>query len=104
MSRGRADSIPSLRVLLRLELPGVLGVQSLPTAERCGVGPDHAADGGAAEQVIEHVEADVPPGSPHGDETTIDGGPQCQACAALDGVEPPPNIEATPVVFEQVGR
>src|SRR5439155_11329927 len=46
------------------ELLGVLGVQSLP-AELHGLGAHDAADGLTGQKPIQHIEADVPPGSAH---------------------------------------
>src|SRR4029077_6057373 len=85
------------------ELLGVLRVQSLPAAELHRVGTNHAADGGSAEQPIQHIEADVPPRRTHRDEAASDVGPQRQARAATEGFEFPPHIEATPVVLERFG-
>src|SRR5213079_398756 len=62
-----------------------------------------AAEGGSAEQVIQNIEANVPPGSTHRDEAAIDVGPQRQPRAATNGFELPPHIEATPVVLEHRG-
>src|SRR5213595_2443801 len=82
---------------LNAELLCVLRVQSLPSAELHRLGTNDAADGGSAEQVIQNIEANVPPGSTHRDEAAIDVGPQRQARAATNGFELPPHIEATPV-------
>src|SRR5437764_15450667 len=87
---------------LNAELLCVLRAQSLP-AELHGLRTNHAAEGGSAKQVIQHIEADVPPGSTHRDVAAIDVGPQRQARAAPNGVELPPHIEATPVVLEHLG-
>ena len=84
------------------ELPGVLGVQSLP-AELHGLGADDAADGSSAEKAIQNIETNVPPGSAHGDEAAIDVGPQRQARAATKGFEFPPHIEATPLYSSTLG-
>ncbi len=59
--------------------------------------------GRSAEQVIQHIEANVPPGRTHRDEAAIDVGPQRQACAATKGFELPPHIETAPVVLEHFG-
>src|SRR5256885_1349479 len=85
------------------ELLCILRAQSLPVAELHRVGTNHAAEGGSAEQVIQHIEANVPPGSTHRDVAAIDVDPQCQARAATNGFELPPHIEATPVVLEHLG-
>src|SRR5439155_3984421 len=88
---------------LNAELLCVLRVQSLPSAELHRLGTNDAADGGSAEQVIQNIEANVPPGSTHRDEAAIDIGPQRQARAATNGFELPPHIEATPVVLQHLG-
>src|SRR5438128_1626736 len=43
----------------------VLSVQPLPVAELHRLATNHAADGSSAEQVIQNIEANVPPGSTH---------------------------------------
>src|ERR1043166_2753600 len=88
---------------LNAELLCVLRVQSLPASELHRLGANDAAERGSAEQMIENIEADVPPGCTHRDEAAIDVGPQRQARAATNGFEPPPHIEATPFVLEQLG-
>src|SRR4029077_10546560 len=85
------------------ELFCVLSVQTLPAAELHGLRADHAAYWGSAQEVIKHIETNVPPGGAHGDEAAIDVGPQRQARAATNGFELPPHVEATPVVLEQLG-
>src|SRR6266478_9806429 len=85
------------------ELLCVLRAQPLPTTELHRFGTNDAADGGSAEEVIQNIEANVPPGSTHRDEAAIDVGPQGQARAATKGFEFPPHIEATPVVLEHLG-
>src|SRR2546430_9903873 len=87
---------------LNAELLCVLRAQSLP-AELHGLGTNDAAEGRSAEQVIEHIEANLPPGGTHRDVAAIDVGPQRQARAATDGFELPPHVEATPVVLEHLG-
>ncbi len=84
------------------ELLGVLGVQALP-AELHGVRADDAAEGSSAEKMIQNIEANVPPGSTHRDETAIDVVPQRQTRAAADGFEFPPDIVAAPVVLKHPG-
>src|SRR5262252_3277164 len=79
----------------------VLGVQSLP-AELHRLGTSDAADGASSEQLIQHIEADVPSGRTHRDEAAVDVGPQRQPRAATDGFEFPPHIEAAPVVLEHL--
>src|SRR5438034_2330439 len=88
---------------LNAELLCILRVQSLPASELHRLGTNDAADGGSAEQMIQDIEAKVPPGSTHRDEAAIDVGPQCQPRAATNGFELPPHIEATPVVLEHIG-
>src|SRR5207249_8128881 len=88
---------------LNAELLCILRVQSLPASELHRLGTNDAADGGSAEQMIQNIEAKVPPGSTHRDEAAIDVGPQRQARAATNGFELPPHIEATPVVLEHLG-
>src|SRR5437764_14821801 len=85
------------------ELLCILRAQSLPVAELHHVGTNHAAEGGSAEQVVQHIEANVPPGSTHRDVAVIDVGPQCKPRAATHGFELPPHVEATPVVLEHLG-
>src|SRR2546425_10667699 len=85
------------------ELLCVLRVQSLPASEPHRLGTNDAAEGGPIEQVIQNIEAKVPPGSTHGDEAAIDVGPQRQPRAATNGFEMPPHIEATPAVLEHRG-
>src|SRR6266478_4216334 len=84
------------------ELLCVLRAQPLPTTELHRFGTNDAADGGSAEQVIQNIEADVPPGSTHRDEAAIDVGPQRQARAASKGFELPPHVEVTPVVLKDL--
>ena len=67
------------------------------------VATNDAADGISAEEVIQNIETNVPPGSTHGDEAAIDVVPQCEARAATRAFELPPNIEAAPVVLERLG-
>src|SRR5215475_6310326 len=87
---------------LNAKLLGVLSVQSLPSAELHRVGADDASDGVAGEKPIQHVQADVPPGSAHCDEAAIDVGPQRQTRAAPKGFELPSHVETTPLVLEQL--
>src|SRR6266446_1546196 len=81
----------------------VLGVQSLPAAKLHRLGTNDAPDGSSAEQVIQNIETNVPPGSAHRAEAAIDVDPQREASAAAKGCEFPPHIEATPVVLEHFG-
>ena len=48
--------------MVHTELLCVLGVQSLPAVDLHRVGTDDAAEGISSEQVIQHIEADVPAG------------------------------------------
>jgi hypothetical protein len=76
-ARGVPESVPHLKGSLMLrgigratrglnsELPGILGVQSLPAAELHGIGADHAADGSSAQKAIQNIEGYVPPGRAH---------------------------------------
>ena len=50
---------------LNAELLCVLGVQSLPAAKLHDLGAGHASNGLTGEKPIQHIEADVPPGSTH---------------------------------------
>src|SRR6266478_9358769 len=84
------------------ELLGVLGVQPLPAAELHCLGANHPADGRSAEKAVQDIEANVPPGSTHGDEAVTDVGPERQARAATKGFEFPPHIEATPLVLKHL--
>src|SRR5882762_4280179 len=85
------------------ELLGVLGVQSLPAGELDRVRTHHAPDGSSTKKVIQDIETDVPPGCAHRHVAAIDIRPQRQARAAPKAFELPPHVEATPVVFEQLG-
>jgi len=85
------------------ELLGVLRVQPLPAAELYRFGANQASNRSSTEQAIQNIETNVPPGSTHGDEAVTDVGPQRQACAASQGFEFPPHIEATPVVLKHLG-
>src|SRR5438034_316329 len=67
------------------ELLCILRVQSLP-AELHRLRTNDAAEGGSAEQVIQNIEANVPPGSTHRNEAAIDVGPQRQPRAATNGL------------------
>src|SRR5216683_3429099 len=77
---------------LNAELPGVLGVQSLPAFELHGIGADDAADGSSAQKAIQNIESNVPPGGAPRNEAAIDAVPQRQARAATKGFEFPPDI------------
>src|SRR5438874_12752190 len=77
---------------LNAELLGVLRVQPLPAAELHGLGAGDAADGASAEKAIQNIESNVPPGSTHRDEATIDVVPQRQARAATKRFELPAGI------------
>src|SRR5262249_12325256 len=81
------------------ELLCVLGVQPLPTLELHRVATSDAADGSSAEEAVQNIESNVPPGSTHGYEAAIDLVPHRQTRAAANGFELPPGI----VVFKHVG-
>jgi hypothetical protein len=57
---------------LDTELLGVLGVQALPAAELDRIRADDAPERRASDEVIEHVQADVPAGGTPRDVTVID--------------------------------
>ena len=84
------------------ELPGVLGVQPLP-AELHRLTTNDASDRISTEEVIQHIETNVPSGSAHCDEALADVGPQGQARAATNGFEFPSHIVGAPVVLERLG-
>src|SRR6184192_1685075 len=73
---------PFLYSTLNAELLCILRAQSLPVAELHRVGTNHAAEGGSAQHVVQHIEANVPSGGTHRDVARIDVGPQRQARAA----------------------
>src|SRR5215469_1375590 len=81
----------------------ILGVQPLKAAELHCVTGNHAAGGSTAKMTIQNIEADVPPGSAHGDEAAVDVVPKCQAGSLGKGFELPPHILAAPVVLKQPG-
>src|SRR5262249_49439042 len=66
---------------LDAELRRVFGVQTLPALELHRLHAGDASDGLAAQQAIEHVEADVPASRAHRDEPAIDLGPEREARA-----------------------
>src|SRR6185369_481937 len=103
----RVDSMVSSSFASRFrgyaELLCVIGVQSLPAVKLHGVEADDAADGSAAEKVIQNIETNVPPGRTHCDEAAIDVVPERETCAATRGFELPSNIVAAPVVFKHLG-
>jgi hypothetical protein len=74
------------------ELSGVLGVQPLPARGHHGIATREASDGRSAEKAIQDVEANVPARSTHGNEATIDAGPQRQARATAKRLEFPAQI------------
>jgi hypothetical protein len=69
---------------LDAELLCVFRVQSLPI-ELHGLGADDASNRLTRNETIQNIEADVPPGSTHGDEAVTDVGPEREARAANDG-------------------
>src|SRR5205823_4427824 len=83
----------------------VLGVQSLPAAELRGLGADDASNGAIAEKPLQHVEADVPACSAHGDESTVDAVPEREAgAAAAQRFKLPADVRSSPAEFEHLGR
>src|SRR5207249_9245756 len=102
------SELSSFDSTLNAELLCVLRVQSLPAGELHRLGTNDAAEGGPIEQVIQNIEAKVPPGSTHRDEAAIDVGPQRQPRAATNGFELPPHIEAagggTRLTLWKIGR
>src|SRR5438067_10387920 len=87
---------PSLDSTLNAELLCILRAQSLPVAELHRVGTNHAAERGSAEQVVQHTEANVSPGSTHRALAAIDAGPQRQARGANNGFESGATCSAEP--------
>ncbi len=67
------------------ELPGVLGVQSLPAGELRPSPPAMRPIGAPAQKTVQHVEANVPSGSAHRNEAAINVVPQHQARAVTTG-------------------
>src|SRR5712692_4487992 len=67
---------------LNAELPGVLGVQSLPAFELHGIGVDDAADGSLAQKAIQNSEINVHPGGAPPNEEAIGAVLHPQATAA----------------------
>ena len=61
------------------ELLGVLPVQPLPSPILHRLATGDAADGRAGQQVIQHIEADVPPGCAHGNPAAVDAVPERSA-------------------------
>src|SRR5260370_8224865 len=74
------------------ELLGVLRVQPLPAAELHGLGADDASNRLTREEPLKDVEANVPPGSTHGDEAVTDVGPLRQPPAPTNPSHFPPAI------------
>src|SRR5579871_5575750 len=81
------------------ELAGVFFIQPLPADELHRLTTSDAADRRSAEEVIQHIESNVPSGSPHREEAAIDVGPQRQTRATTNGFEFPPDI----VVLKHLG-
>ena len=79
-------------------------VQSLPAAELHGVRADHASNRRTGQRPIEHVEADVPAGRAHRDESTIDVVPQREPGAAALRLQLPANVLSAPVELQQLRR
>src|SRR5207244_532109 len=90
---------------LNAELLCVLGVQSLPAAELHGLGADDAPNGLSGEKPLQHIEADVPAGSAHRDESTVDVVPKREpGAAASERLQFPADLLFTPAEFEHLGR
>src|SRR5262249_48210233 len=70
--------------LFNVELLGILSVQPLPTFKLHRIGASDAGDGCSAEQVIQHVETNVPARSAPRDKAAVDVVPKRQACAAFN--------------------
>src|SRR5215472_11682622 len=77
---------------LNAELLGIFGVQPLPAGELHRIRTGDAAERRSAEQAIQNIEGNMPPGGAHGDEAAVDGAPQRQARAATRGFEFPTHI------------
>src|SRR5690348_11396692 len=86
------------------ELLRVFRVQPLPAFELHGLRAHDAAERGSAEKMIQNVEAKVPSGSAHCNVLAGDVGPQRQARTTAERLELPSDVEAAPVIFEQLGR
>src|SRR5437879_8634911 len=90
------------RWALQAELLCVLRVQSLP-AELHGLRTNDASDRNSAEQVIQNIETNVPPGSTHCDKAVTDVGPQREVRAANNGFEFPAHLKVAPLVLKHPG-
>src|SRR6185503_18877696 len=84
------------------ELTCVLVDKLLPT-ELHSVRTNDTADRVACQAAIEHVEADMPAGSPPGNEAAINIVPEGEASATTERLNFPAEILVTPVVFEHAG-
>jgi hypothetical protein len=89
---------------LNTELLCVLGVQSLPAVEVHGISADDASNRLARKEPLKDVEADVPARSAPRDEAAIDVVPEREARAAAERRQFPPEVAATPAIFEQRRR
>src|SRR2546430_14546678 len=87
---------------LNAELLCILRAQSLPVAELHRVGTNHAAQRGSAKQVVQHIEANVPPGSTHRDVTAGDFWSHRPAPAPPPSCQPPPRAQSPPRVLPQL--
>src|SRR5215831_20474851 len=89
---------------LNAELLCVLGVQSLPAAERHGLGADDASNRLIREEPLKDVEADVPARGTPRDKAALDVVPEREARATAERFELPPEVVATPAVLEHSRR
>src|SRR5256885_5364707 len=90
---------------LDAELLCVLGVQSLPATGLHGIGTDDASNRLTGEKAIQHVEADVPAGSAHRNEATVDVVPEHEpGAAAFQRLQFPADVLFPPAEFEHLGR
>src|SRR5262245_18179038 len=85
---------------LNAELLCILGVQSLPAAERRGLGADDASNRLIHEEPLKDVEADVPARGAPRDEAALDVVPEHEARATAERFELPPEVVAAPAVLE----
>ena len=81
---------------------GIFGVQSLPAAELHDMRTNHTSNRLIREEPLKDIEADMPTGSPHRDESTINVVPQGEARACTNGLELPPNSIAAPFVLKHL--
>src|SRR3954451_9918817 len=75
----------------------VLSIQLLPAGEFQSVWAHDATNGLTRELWIQYIQANVPACRAHGDETSVNTGPERQACASVRGFQFPTHIVAAPV-------